>query len=135
MMYKVLVVSHGKLAKGFNDAVKMILGTEINYLGLDDDGLEIFHKRLKEKIEAIKNENKKVLILADLFGGSPFNKSLYEASTDSDVKVISGINLSMLIEAIMSEKSNMDDVALNIVESTKDSIKLGIILNNNEDDE
>lgn len=134
-MYKVLVVSHGKLAKGFNDAVKMILGTEINYLGLDDDGVEIFHKRLKEKIEAIKNENKKVLILADLFGGSPFNKALYEASTDSNVKVISGINLSMLIEAIMSEESNIDEVALNIVESTKDSIKLGIILNNNDEDE
>ncbi len=134
-MYKVLVVSHGTLAKGFNDAVKMILGSEINYLGLDDDGVEIFHKRLKEKIEAIKNENKKVLILADLFGGSPFNKALYEAGNDSDVKVISGINLSMLIEAIMSEESNIDDIALNIVESTKDSIKPGIILNNNEDDE
>lgn len=134
-MYEVLVVSHGTLAKGFNDAVKMILGSEINYLGLYDDGVEIFHKRLKEKIGEIKSKNKKVLILADLFGGSPFNKALYESGNDSDVKVISGINLSMLIEAIMSEESNIDEIALKIVESTKDSIRPGIILNNNEDDE
>lgn len=134
-MYEVLVVSHGTLAKGFNEATKMILGSEINYLGLDDDGIEIFHERLKEKIEAIKDKNKKVLILADLFGGTPFNKSLYEASSDSDVRVISGINLPMLIEAIMREKSNIDEVALEIVESTKDSIKIGIIQNNNEEDE
>ncbi|AQM58911.1 PTS sugar transporter subunit IIA [Clostridium baratii] len=134
-MYEVLVVSHSTLAKGFNEAVNMILGSEINYLGLDDDGVEIFHKRLKEKIEAIKDKNKKVLILADLFGGTPFNKALYEASSDSEVKVISGINLPMLIEAIMREKSNIDEVALEIVESTKDSIKIGIIQNNNEEDE
>lgn len=134
-MYEVLVVSHSTLAKGFNEAVNMILGSEINYLGLDDDGVELFHKRLKEKIEAIKEKNKKVLILADLFGGTPFNKSLYEASLDIDVKVISGINLAMLIEAIMREKSNIDEVALEIVESTKDSIKIGIIQNNNEEDE
>lgn len=134
-MYEVLVVSHSTLAKGFNEAVNMILGSEINYLGLDDDGVEVFHKRLKEKIEAIKEKNKKVLILADLFGGTPFNKSLYEASLDIDVKVISGINLSMLIEAIMREKSDIDEVALEIVESTKDSIKIGIIQNNNEEDE
>lgn len=134
-MYEVLVVSHSTLAKGFNEAVNMILGSEINYLGLDDDGVELFHKRLKEKIEAIKEKNKKVLILADLFGGTPFNKSLYEASLDIDVKVISGINLAMLIEAIVREKSNIDEVALEIVESTKDSIKIGIIQNNNEEDE
>lgn len=134
-MYEVLVVSHSTLAKGFSEAVNMILGSEINYLGLDDDGVEIFHKRLKEKIEAIKEKNKKVLILADLFGGTPFNKALYEASYDSEVKVISGINLPMLIEAIMREKSNIDEVALEIVESTKDSIKIGIIPNNNEEDE
>ena len=41
----------------------------------------------------------------------------------------------MLIEAIMREKSNIDEVALEIVESTKDSIKIGIIQNNNEEDE
>lgn len=134
-MYEVLVVSHSTLAKGFNEATNMILGSEINYLGLDDDGVEVFHRRLKEKIEAIKEKNKKVLILADLFGGTPFNKSLYEASLDIDVKVISGINLSMLIEAIMREKSDIDEVALEIIESTKDSIKIGIIQNNNEEDE
>ncbi len=134
-MYEVLVVSHSTLAKGFNEAVNMILGSEINYLGLDDDGVELFHKRLKEKIESIKEKNKKVLILADLFGGTPFNKALYETSLDSAVKVISGINLSMLIEAIMREKSDIDEVALEIVESTKDSIKIGIIQNNNEEDE
>lgn len=133
-MYKVLVVSHSTLCKGFRDAVKMILGVEakIDYLGLNDDGIDIFHERLKEKIKNIKDQGKEVLILADLFGGSPFNKALYEADEDEKIKVISGVNLSMIMEAIMNETSSLDDVVLEIVESSKDSIKQGIILKNTQ---
>ena len=137
-MYEILVVSHSTLCKGFNEAVGMILGAEtsIEYLELNDDGLEVFHEKLKEKIRKLKSKKNQVLILADLFGGSPFNRALCEASKDEKIKVVAGINLSMIIEAIMNKTSSLDEVVLKIVESGKDSIKQGIILNcNNCDDE
>lgn len=129
-MYKVLIVSHSTLCKGFNDAVEMILGDSVEYLGLDDDGIDIFHERLKEKIINIKEQGKEVLILADLFGGSPFNKALYEANKDEKIRLLSGVNLSMVIEAIMNETSDLDEVIIQIVESSKDSIKQGVISKN-----
>lgn len=136
-MYEILVVSHSTLCKGFNEAIGMILGedTSVEYLELDDEGVELFHERLKEKIERLKGEDGKVLILADLFGGSPFNKALCEAGKDEKIKVIAGVNLPMIIEAIMNKTSNLDEAVLNIVESGKGSIVQGIILNNNQCDD
>ncbi|MGG7178472.1 PTS sugar transporter subunit IIA [Clostridium paraputrificum] len=137
-MYEILVISHSTLCKGFNEAVGMILGpeTSVECLALDEEGIEIFHEKLKEKIEKIKSQNEEVLILADLFGGSPFNRAFCEAGKDEKIKVIAGVNLSMIIEAIMNKTSNLDEVVLNIVESGKGSITQGIILNNNDlDDE
>ncbi|MDU2491340.1 MAG: hypothetical protein E7D27_12275 [Clostridium celatum] len=137
-MYKVLVVTHSNLCKGFSNAVKMILGegVSIRYLALDEDGVEVFHNKLKNVITELKKESNEILILADLFGGSPFNTSLIEMNNSENIKVISGVNLPMLIEAIMNESSNLDEVVIQIVESGKDSIKQGIIQNNiNSDNE
>lgn len=136
-MYEILVVSHSTLCKGFNEAVGMILGKEasVECLELDDEGIELFHKRLKEKIEKLKSEDREVLILADLFGGSPFNRALCEAAGDEKIEVIAGVNLPMIIEAIMNKASKLDEAVLNIVESGKGSIIQGIILNNNHCDD
>ena len=133
-MYEILVISHSTLCKGFNEAVKMILGSEISIecLALDEEGIEIFHEKLKKKIDKLKNQNEEVLILADLFGGSPFNRAFYEARKDEKIKVIAGVNLSMIIEAIMNKTSSLDEVIFKIIESSKDSITEGIILNNND---
>lgn len=132
-MYEIVVVSHSSLCKGFNKAVGMILGEEksIEYLELDNDGIEVFHSNLKKKIEKLKAENDEILILADLFGGSPFNRALCESCNDNKIKVIAGVNLPMIIEAIMNKSSSLDEVVLKIVESGKDSITQGIILDTN----
>jgi mannose/fructose/sorbose-specific phosphotransferase system IIA component len=135
-MYEILVVSHSTLCKGFNEAVGMILGeeTSIEYLELDDYGIDVFHEKLKKKISILKSKNEEILILADLFGGSPFNRALFEAAKDEKIKIIAGVNLPIVIQAIMNKTSNLGEVVLNIVESGKDSIVQGIILNNNDCD-
>lgn len=136
-MYKVLVVSHSNLCKGFREAVEMILGqgSSVEYLGLDEDGVDVFHQKLIGKIKELKSEDNELLVLADLFGGTPFNRVLIEASNNEGIKLISGVNLPMVIEAVMNETSKLDEVILQIIESSKDSIKQGIILNNNDSDD
>lgn len=136
-MYKVLVVSHSNLCKGFKDALEMILGqsSSVEYLGLDEDGIDFFYQSLKNKIDELKKGSDEILVLADLFGGSPFNRVLIEASKDEKIKLISGVNLPMVIEAVMNETSKLDEVILQIIESGKDSIKKGIILNNNDSED
>lgn len=133
-MYKVLIVSHSILCKGFNEAAKMILGLEadVNYLELNEEGIDTFHENLKNKIKELKHQGDEILILADLFGGTPFNRSLIEASKDKKIKVISGVNLPMVIEAVTNEKSDLDEIFSKLMATGKDSIRDGIILNNDD---
>lgn len=132
-MYKVLIVSHSTLCKGLNEAVTMIMGAklEVDYLGLDEDGVEIFHQRLKEKINNLKKESDEILILADLFGGTPFNRSLIESTQNNKIKIITGVNLPMVIEAVINKDRNIEEVVAEIIQGSKDSIKEGVILINN----
>lgn len=136
-MYKVLVVSHSTLCKGLNDAVQMIMGTDssIDYVGLDEDGVEVFHERLINKILEIKKEADEILILADLFGGTPFNRALIESANQENIKVITGVNLPMVMEAIINKNEKLENVLSGIIEGSKDSIKEGFILINNTDED
>lgn len=132
-MYKVLIVSHSTLCKGLNEAVNMIMGSEfqINYLGLDEYGVEIFHQKLKSEIENLEEENTEILILADLFGGTPFNRSLMESGKNKKIRIITGVNLPMVMEALINQSRNLDEVIEDIISISKESIKEGIILINN----
>lgn len=67
-----------------------------------------------------------VLILSDLFGGSPF-MTLLSVFRDNDYKLISGFNLPMIIEALSQDSSTLtlQEAAEQIVENGKDlSIRL-----------
>lgn len=128
-MYKILLVSHSELSKGLIGAAKMILGDTdgVDHIILDDSGIEAFSKKLDEKVEILTNDNEGLLILADIFGGTPFNQSMIRSSQYENVRVISGVNLPMVIEAIMNRSNNIDEAVENIISSTKESIVPGIL--------
>lgn len=128
-MYKVLIVSHGELCKGLKDATSMILGNDddFNFVSLDNRGVEIFAENLKAKIKELKKSNNEILILCDLFGGTPFNKSMIEAASDEGIKIISGVNLAMTIEAITNKDRNIQEVVSELIESGRSSILEGVI--------
>ena len=133
-MYKVLLVSHSGLSKGLLDATEMILGDAdgVDYIILDESGIEVFSKKLDEKVEFLTKTSEGLLILADIFGGTPFNQSMIKSLQYENVRVVSGANLQMVIEAVMNRSNNIDEVVENIVSSTKDSIIQGIINKNKE---
>ncbi|MBC5995353.1 PTS sugar transporter subunit IIA [Romboutsia ilealis] len=133
-MYKVLLVSHSGLSKGLLDATEMILGDAdgVDYIILDESGIEVFSKKLDEKVEFLTKTSEGLLILADIFGGTPFNQSMIKSQQYENVRVVSGANLQMVIEAVMNRSNNIDEVVENIVSSTKDSIIQGIINKNKE---
>ncbi|BDR55697.1 PTS sugar transporter subunit IIA [Xylocopilactobacillus apis] len=97
---KVLLTSHGHLAQGLVSGFEFIAGKsdQISALELDSNGISSYHKRLKKLLD---NENVPVLILTDLKGGTPYNESFkYYLAHKKKVRVISGVNLPMLLELI-----------------------------------
>src|SRR5947208_3231805 len=95
-----LIVTHGRLAIELLNAAEQIVGEVHNVaavsLGWHDD-VDTAAASIQKAIERVRTPDG-VLILTDMFGGTPTNI----ASTFLDVKteVVTGVNLPMLIKFI-----------------------------------
>lgn len=111
-MIGVLIVGHGGFPTGLLDAATMIMGQQeqVDAIGLQpEQGPEEFLEALRAKAEKV-NSGKGVLVLADLFGGSPANTSAYLMSDEElgfPVDVVTGVSLPMVLEALVV-RSNME---------------------------
>lgn len=100
-MGKVIIITHGELAQCLYDSTGMFLADRIGLetIGLGVD-IEQFKCSLREKV--LDAEETDFLLLADLFGGTPFNLAasiLAEAKQKGKhVEVLTGVNLPMLLE-------------------------------------
>lgn len=97
-MIGMILVTHGNLAEEFVHAMEHVVGDQASVatvcIGPNDD-MERRRSEIADAITAV-NTGEGVIILTDLFGGTPSNLaiSLMQAGT---VEVIAGINLPMLI--------------------------------------
>ena len=97
-MIGIILVTHGKLAEEFKHAMEHVVGRQEAVatvcIGPNDD-MEARRREISDAVKAV-NSGQGVIILTDLFGGTPSNLaiSLMEAGK---VEVIAGINLPMLI--------------------------------------
>ena len=101
-MIGILIVTHRELGTALIDCVDFILGERPDALASVSIDLRENAENLRNKIEAgIKKVGKKdgVLILTDMFGGTPSNLS-YSFLEDGRIEVISGVNLPILIKAV-----------------------------------
>lgn len=96
---KLLLVSHGTFATGLLESYVMIAGvnSDISAICLTDEGVGDFSKRLQDFVKMHVNDG--LLILCDIKGGTPFNEAYREfLANPQQVKVVTGMNLPMLIE-------------------------------------
>jgi len=98
--YGVLVVAHGNLAGEVLRVVEKILGAgqqiEAVSMGWDDE-VASSRQRIQEAIQRA-NRGNGVLILTDMFGGTPSNVALSFLKS-GDVEIVTGVNLPMLLKA------------------------------------
>lgn len=105
-MVGVLILTHGKLADGLKNSVEMIMGQNesFNTLGLyEGDDFSEFKKNVLEHISLL-DTGEGVLVLVDLFGASPYNSVMFNyqeiKSREKNVRLITGVNLPMVIESL-----------------------------------
>ena len=105
-MIGMILVTHGKLAEHFIDAMEHVVGKQEHVaticIGPNDD----MEQRRTDIANAIKevDSGKGAIILTDLFGGTPSNLAISLLDTGR-VEVIAGINLPMLIRLAGARKS------------------------------
>lgn len=112
-MIEIIVISHGPMAHAIIESAEFFLGkiNHITWLELAaNDNPEDFGVKIQERCQQL-NCKDGVIILADLFGGTPCNQACLMMK--ENLHVISGLNLSMLLEICMiREQSELNLDAL-----------------------
>ena len=106
-MIGLVLVTHGRLAEEFRNAVEHVVGPQENFetvsIGADDD----MEKRRRDIVDAVArvDHGSGVVVLTDMFGGTPSNLaiSVMEAGR---VEVIAGMNLPMVIKLSSVRKAD-----------------------------
>jgi PTS system mannose-specific IIA component len=126
-MIGILIVTHRRLGDALIEAAEFILGTRPEALvsvSIDlNESADVLRGKIADGIKKVKSEHG-VLILTDMFGGTPSNLS-YSFLEEGHVEVISGVNLPMLIQAASTrDKMNLEELAVKLEEFGKKSISL-----------
>ena len=101
-MIPLIVACHGRFADELVKSAAMVYGEAesvhaVTFMPREgpDDLL-----RKYEEIVAAEGSPEAVLLLVDLFGGSPYNAAARFAAQREDADVVTGVNLPMLIEVL-----------------------------------
>ncbi|HSF15422.1 MAG TPA: PTS sugar transporter subunit IIA [Vicinamibacteria bacterium] len=128
-MIGLVVVTHGQLARELVAAAEMIVGDLPNVTAVSigwHESPEDAQKEIEEAVDRVES-GKGVVVLTDMFGGTPSNLSL-TLLEKGRLEVVTGVNLPMLIRlASLREEEEGDDlhaVAAEAARDGKDSIYL-----------
>jgi len=94
-----VIVTHGQLAIELRRATEHVVGPQDKMatvcIGPDDD-MERRRDEIRTAVKAV-GANKGVILLTDMFGGTPSNLAISMLNTGT-VEVVAGVNLPMLIK-------------------------------------
>jgi PTS system mannose-specific IIA component len=121
-----LLLSHGPLANALRETVRMLEPDEPDDIGALslawDESPEAASRRLEKAISEV-NRGKGVVLLTDMFGGTPSNLAL--AFLDpGKIEIVTGINLPMVVKArgLAREGRSPRDIAHTLVERGRRAI-------------
>ena len=131
MSIGIIIASHGEFAAGIHQSGSMIFGDQEKVqvvTFMPSEGPDDLYAKFIAAVAAFDAEDE-VLVLADLWSGSPFNQASRVMGENPDRKfaIITGLNLPMLIQAyterLMDANAGVDQVAANIIKEAKDGVK------------
>lgn len=119
-----VIVSHGQLATELLSAAETVVG-DISHvaavsIGWHDD-VEMAKDQVERAIRSV-SQGKGVLVMTDMFGGTPTNIAamFYEPGK---VEVITGVNLPMVIKTVSNlSELTLEDLAREVESQGKQSI-------------
>lgn len=105
----VVLVGHGGFPQGVLDGAELILGPQegMHAVGLSPDQDP---SAVVERVRELRGGSP-LLLLVDLFGGSPGNAVATAFLRDTDVEMVTGLNLPMVLEVSNRRRKAGGDVA------------------------
>ncbi|SPD72638.1 PTS system fructose IIA component (fragment) [uncultured Desulfobacterium sp.] len=125
-MIGILIISHCDIGKELLNAAELIMGkldaaSSISITQATES--EDLLKTIAEEIKSL-DRGKGVLVLTDMFGGTPSNLSLSFLQEEM-VEVLTGVNLPMLVEVVQNrERLSLSELGVKAQEEGKKGIAL-----------
>jgi len=119
-MTGILIVTHNNIGKEILKTAETIVGkcvATIRTVGIPGDLIAADLARYADQIKSdidILDQGQGVVILTDIFGATPSNLVHYFAN-HHNVKIVSGLNLPMLIRIINYDDQCLPEMALNAI--------------------
>lgn len=133
MSLGVIIATHGLSSVELLKSAEMIVGNQKNVETVtfnEGDGLDDLKESYSNALNKLK-DSKDIVILVDIWGGSPFN-----VATELDCEVITGVNIPMLIELFMNKDNlELSKLVKVVLTAGHESIKSLSAVTNNLDDE
>ena len=119
-MIGIVIVAHGGLAQEYLAAMRHVIGDQI---GVEAISITADHDRAAKECEICDAANQVdqgagVVIVTDLFGGSPSNLSLMACQPENR-RIIYGANLPMLLKLAKSRQMDVPDAVRAALEAGK----------------
>ncbi|TDE15857.1 PTS sugar transporter subunit IIA [Jiangella asiatica] len=127
-MTSIVVTGHGSFAASLLETAQMIVGSTENVHAVDfpvGAGVDELTDRVGSLIDRLNPDGEpgRVLILADVLGGSPARVALTQAAAGR-ANVVTGVNLPMLIDlALSAGTSTASELAARAVTAGQDGIR------------
>jgi PTS system mannose-specific IIA component len=109
-MTGIVIVTHGQLGEALIGAAEFIIGRRpaaIESISIDlSQNADKLRAKIVQGIKAVQRQEG-VLILTDMFGGTPSNLS-YSFLEEGRIEVLSGVNLPILIQALNLREKDIE---------------------------
>ena len=131
MSIGIIIASHGEFAAGIHQSGSMIFGEQEKVqvvTFMPNEGPDDLYAKFNDAVASFDADDE-VLVLADLWSGSPFNQASRVMGENPDRKfaIITGLNLPMLIQAyterMMDANVGVEAVVANIIKEAKEGVK------------
>ncbi len=125
-MIGLVLVTHGRLAEELRSAMEHVVGPQRAVatvcIGPDDD-VEECRQEIRDSIASVE-QGDGVVVLTDMFGGTPSNLAI-SCMNGGSVEVVAGINLPMLIKlASVRDEEGLSDAVLHAQEAGRKYINV-----------
>ncbi len=127
-MIGIVIVAHGNLAREYLLAVEHVVGRQDGIRAIaiaPDDDRNAKQAEICDAADAV-DKGKGVIIVTDMFGGSPSNLSLRACSPDNR-RILYGANLPMLIKLAKSRGKSVPDAVNAAIEAAHRYINSHIV--------
>lgn len=120
----VIVTAHGRFAEGIASAIHLVVGPmpHLHIINFEEGKTpQEIDEALKKAYESEKDRDL-IVVLADLKGGTPFNRAVMTLSCYNKVRILSGLNFASLYQALTADSGTIDEIIDEIVAVGREGI-------------